>query len=360
MAALSIADVPPNVTVGVDTHKHSHIARAKDGLGRHLGQLEIETDPRGYAGLLAWAQEFGPVVTFGIEGTSSYGAGLTRFLRAQGQAVIEVLRPVRRDRRFGGKSDPIDADAAAGAVLSGRATAVPKAGDAGVEMVRALKIAKQTAIKARTQAVNAVNAVKGLVVMAPDPIREKLRNLKTPALVRTCSAYRVDRASDPTSAIKLSLRSMCRRYVVLDQEVRSLEKELDALTVRLVPQLRQLFGVGQDVAATLVLAAGDSGDRLRSEASFSMLCGASPIPASSGMVQRHRLNRGGDRQANAALHQIVIVRLRHDEATKLYFAKRRAEGKSKKEIFRCLKRYVAREVYRTLVDPREEAVPTAA
>ncbi len=172
------------------------------------------------------AQGFGPVVTFGVEGTSSYGAGLTRFLRAQGQAVIEVLRPVRRDRRFGSKSDPIDADADAGAVLSGKATAVPKAGDAGVEMVRALKIAKQTAIKARTQA---VNAVKGLIVMAPDPIREQLRYLKTPALVRTCSAYRADRASDPTSAIKLSLRSMCRRYVVLDQEVRSLEKELDAL-----------------------------------------------------------------------------------------------------------------------------------
>ena len=357
MAALSIACVPANVTVGVDTHKHSHIARAKDGLGRHLGQLEIETDPRGYAGLLAWAQEFGPVVTFGIEGTSSYGAGLTRFLRTQGQAVIEVLRPVRRDRRFGSKSDPIDADAAAGAVLSGKATAVPKAGDAGVEMVRALKIAKQTAIKARTQA---VNAVKGLIVMAPDPIREQLRNLKTPALVRTCSAYRVDGASDPTSAIKLSLRSMCRRYVALDQEVRSLEKELDALTIRLVPQLRQLFGVGQDVAATLVLAAGDSGDRLRSEASFSMLCGASPIPASSGMVQRHRLNRGGDRQANAALHHIVVVRLRYDQTTKAYFAKRKAEGKSKKEIFRCVKRYVAREVYRTLVGPREEVIRSAA
>jgi len=357
MAALSIADVPANATVGVDTHKHSHIARAKDGLGRHLGQLEIETNPRGYAGLLDWAQGFGPVVTFGIEGTSSYGAGLTRFLRGNGQTVIEVLRPARRDRRFGGKSDPIDADAAAGAVLSGKATAVPKAGDDGVEMVRALKIAKQTAIKARTQA---VNAVKGLIVMAPDPIHEQLRHLKTPALVRTCSAYRVGAASDPTAAIKLSLRSMCRRYVVLDQEVRSLEKELDALTLRLVPQLRQLFGVGQDVAATLVLAAGNNGDRLRSEAAFSMLCGASPIPASSGMVQRHRLNRGGDRQANAALHQIVVVRLRFDDTTKAYFAKRKADGKSKKEIFRCLKRYVARQVYRTLVDPRDEVALTGA
>ena len=268
-----------------------------------------------------------------------------------------MLRPVRRDRRFGGKSDPIDADAAAGAVLSGKATAVPKAGDAGLEMVRALKIAKQSAIKARTQA---VNAVKALVVIAPDCIREQLRHLRTPALIRTCCAYRVDGASNPTSAIKLSLRSMSRRYVALDHEVRALEKELDALTLRLVPQLRQRFGVGQDIAATLVLAAGNSGDRLRSEASFSMLCGASPIPASSGMVQRHRLNRGGDRQANAALHHIVVVRLRYDEPTKAYFAKRKAEGKSKKEIFRCLKRYVAREVYRTLVDPREETSRNAA
>jgi transposase len=242
MAALSIADVSANVTVGVDTHKHSHLARAKDGLGRHLGQLEIETNPHGYADLLDWAQGFGSVLTFGIEGTSNYGAGLTRFLRARGQVVIEVLRPARRDRRFGGKSDPIDADAAAGAVQSGRATATPKAGDAGIELVRAVKIAKQTAIKARTQA---VNAVKGLIVMAPDPIREQLRHLSTPNLVRTCSAYRVDGASDPASATKLSLRSLCRRYVVLDQEVRSLEKELDTLTQRTVPQLRRLFGVGQ-------------------------------------------------------------------------------------------------------------------
>jgi len=294
---------------------------------------------------------------FGIEGTSSYGAGLTRFLRARGQVVIEVLRPARRDRRFGGKSDPIDADAAAGAVQSGKAIAIPKAGDAGIEMVRALKIAKQTAIKVRTQA---VNAVKGLIVMAPDPIREQLRHLSTPNLVRTCSAYRVDGASDPASAIKLSLRSLCRRYIVLDQEVRSLEKELDTLTQRIVPQLRQLFGVGQDVAATLVLAAGNRGDRLRSEAAFSMLSGASPIPASSGMVWRHRLNRGGDRQANAALHHIVVVRLRYDQTTKAYFTKRTAEGKSKKEIFRCLKRYVAREVYTTLIDRPQETSRSAA
>ncbi len=197
MAALSIADVPANVTVGVDTHKHSHIARAKDGLGRHLGQLEIGTDPRGYAGLLAWAQGFGPVITFGIEGTSSYGAGLTRFLRAQGQAVIEVLRPVRRDRRFGSKSDPIDADAAAGAVLSGKATAVPKAGDAGVEMIRALKIAKQTAIKARTQA---VNAVKDLIVMAPDPIREQLRNARPRGPFTRKRARRSHHPARPTAA----------------------------------------------------------------------------------------------------------------------------------------------------------------
>lgn len=348
MATSSIAVVPDRVTVGVDTHKFAHLARAKDGLGRDLGQLEIETNPLGYSELLAWARTLGSSVIVGVEGTSSYGTGLARFLRAQGEPVIEVLRPSRQDRRLRGKSDPIDAEAAAQAVLSGKARAVPKAGDASVEMVRALRIAKVTAVKARTQT---MNAVKALIVIAPDPIREQLRHLPTPRLVATCSAYRIDAVTDPTSATRRALRSMCRRYHVLDEEVASLEKELDALTLRIVPHLRQRFGIGPDVAGILVVTAGDHGARLRSEAAFSMLCGASPIPASSGVVNRHRLNRGGDRQANAALYRIVIARLRWHEPTRAYMAKRTAEGKSKAEIIRCLKRYVAREIYNALVEP---------
>jgi len=359
MAALSIANVPANakVIVGVDTHKHTHLARAKDGLGRHLGQLEIATDPGGYAELLAWAQGLGPGRTFGIEGTSSYGAGLSRYLHAHGESIIEVLRPTRQDRRLRGKSDPIDADAAAQAVISGKANAVPKAGDASVEMVRAIRTAKVSAIKARTQT---MNAVKALIVVAPDVIREQLRGLTAAALIRTCCGYRVDQVTDPTSAIKRALRSMCRRYAALDQEVRSLEKELDALTTKAVPGLCQLPGVGQDVASAILLAAGDGGARLRSDAAFSMLCGSSPIPASPGIVRRHRLNRGGDRQANAALHRIVVVRLKYHQPTKDYVARRTAEGKSKKEIIRCLKRYVAREVFKTLTAPKAEPVTVAA
>jgi len=357
MAAPSIADVRAHVTVGVDTHKHSHLGSAKDELGRTLGQLEIPTNPRGYADLLTWARSLGQVAAFGVEGTSSYGAGLTRFLRAQGVTVIEVLRPTRRDRRLRGKSDPVDADAAAQAVLSGKARAVPKAGDASVEMIRPLRIAKVTAVKARTQA---LNALKALIIMAPDSIRESLRDLSTARLVTTCARYRVEQLTDPTAATKQGLRSLARRYLALDDEVRSMNRELDTLTSRIVPQLRERFGVGSDVAATLVLAAGDNGGRLHSEAAFSMLCGSSPIPASSGVVRRHRLNRGGDRQANAALHRVVLARLRWHEPTKAYMARRRAEGKSKTEIIRCLKRYVAREVYNVLVGPLEKALSANA
>ena len=332
MAASSIAEVTASVTVGVDTHKHAHVASAKDELGRGLGQLEIPTNPGGYVDLLTWAKRFGPPLTFGIEGTSSYGAGLTRFLRREGEQVIEVLRPNRQDRRLRGKSDPIDAELAAGAVLSGKAQAVPKAGDPGVEMVRALRIAKVTAIKARTQT---INAMKALIVMSPDSIRESLRDLSTASLMGTCSRFRVDKVADVSTAAKFALRSLGRRYLALDEEIDDLEKEIDALTIRLVPQLRDCFGVGPDVAATLLITAGDNGARLRSEAAFSMLCGSSPVPASSGIVHRHRLNRGGDRQANAALYRVVLTRLRWHEPTKTYMQRRRAEGKSKAEVIRC-------------------------
>jgi len=357
MTATSIADVSATVTVGVDTHKHTHTATARDGLGRGLGEIVVDTTPRGYAALVAWAIGFSGEVTFGVEGTSSYGAGLARYLRARGHPVIEVLRPTRQDRRLRGKSDRIDADAAAAAVQTGKARAVPKAGDDAVETIRALKIAKTTAIKARTQC---MNAIKALITTGPDEIRTQLRDLKPKALIATAGAFRVSEVADPKSAAKWSLRSMARRYAALDDEVTELERQLDQLTQRFAPDLRQRMGVGQDVAAALILAAGLNGDRIRTEASFSMLCGASPIPASSGVTHRHRLNRGGDRQANAALHRIVLVRMRYHEPTKAYVAKRRTEGKSKAEIFRCLKRYVAREVFTALIKPTGSQVEVIA
>jgi len=333
------------VTVGVDTHKDAHVARAKDQLGRRLGEKIIPTTPRGYRALLAWAKSHGEVATFGVEGTGSYGAGLARYLQSEGHVVIEVIRPNRQARRRHGKSYPADADAAASAVLAGDATGQPKAADATVEMIRALRVARQTAIKARTQA---SNAMKALVVTAPDDLRECLRELSTIALVRTCARLRPGKLVDPTTATKVALRSLALRHEALETEAKVLEAQLTRLTAGVAPELLAVFGLGTDSAGALLVAAGDNPRRLRSEAAFAMLCGASPVEASSGKVTRHRLNRGGDREANCALYHIVMVRLRWHQPTKDYMARRTTEGKSKREIIRCLKRYVAREIYAVL------------
>ena len=335
------------ITVGVDTHLDVHVARAKDHLGRPLGEKSIATTPAGYQELAAWAAELGPVQAFGIEGTGSYGAGLARHLRAGGHTVIEVGRPSRQARRANGKSDPADADAAASAVLSGDARAIPKAGDAEVEMIRCLRIARSTAIKARIQA---TNAMKALVVTAAPSLREQLRALSTKNLVATCARLRPGPLEGPEAATKIALGSLAARAQGLEAEARELRAHLDKLTTQAAPRLRQRVGVGPDCAAALLLAAGDNPDRLRSESAFSMLCGASPVEASSGKVTRHRLNRGGDRQANAALYRIVLVRLRYDSRTQEYVQRRTKEGMSKIEIMRCLKRYVAREVYQAITD----------
>jgi transposase len=347
MAKTSMAQrAVPRVTVGVDTHLDSHVARAKDQLGRRLAEREIPATPAGYRQLLEWAKSLGEVEAFGVEGTGSYGAGLARYLRQEGQVVLEVIRPNRQARRRNGKSDPADADAAASAALSGDASAVPKAGDAMVEMIRVLRVARSTAIKARTQA---VNALKALVVTAPASLRESVRGLGNTQLVATCARLRADQLADPEGATKLAMRHLARRYQALDAEAQALTVEIDRLVARAAPQLLALFGVGPECAAALLITAGDNPHRLRSEAAFSMLCGASPVQASSGKVVRHRLNRGGDRQGNAALHRVVITRLRWHQPTQHYMERRTKEGKSKTEIIRCLKRYVAREVFYILV-----------
>ena len=323
---------PARVTVGVDTHNDIHVAAAKDALGRRLATTRIPTTPAGYQQLLAWAHGLGEVDAFGVEGTSSYGAGLARFLRCHGQRVVEVNRHDRQARRRNGKSDPIDAEAAARAVQAGEATVAPKAGTGTVEMVRALRTARQTAIKARTQA---INAIKALLVTAPAELREQLRKLSARRLVAAAAELDPGKLTTPTAAAKLALRTLAERHLALDAEITMLGTELDRLTARSAPGLRALFAVGPENAAALLLAAGDNPDRLRSEAAFSMLCGSSPIEASSGKTVRHRLNRDGDRQANAALHRIVIVRLRWHQPTRDYLARRTAEGMSKRAIIRC-------------------------
>ena len=292
-----------------------------------------------------------------MEGTGCYGAALARFLVAHGQVVLEVNRPDRQARRRRGKSDPVDAEAAARAVQTGEVTAVPKASSGYVEMLRSLRVARATAVKARTQA---INALKALVVTAPADLREQLRGRSATMLVREAAALRPGPLDDPTAAAKLALRTLARRHQALRAEITTLDTELDRLTAKAAPRLVALFGIGSDSAGALLVAAGDNPDRLRSDAAFSMLCGSSPIQASSGKTIRHRLNRGGDRQANAALHRIVVVRLRWHQPTKDYMARRLTEGKSKNEIIRCLKRYVAREVFAVLNQMDQDTLTPAA
>ena len=348
---------PPRVTVGVDTHKDTHVAAARDQLGRRLGTTQVPASSAGYAQLLSWAHALGEVAAWGVEGTGSYGAGLARFLAAHGQRVVEVNRPDRQARRRRGKSDAVDADAAARAVQAGEATGVPKAQDGVVEMLRALRAARQTAVKARTQA---INALKGLLVTAPAELREQLGGLPTGRLVGAAAELEVGTLTTPTAATKLALRGLAQRYQHLDAEIALLSEQLDALTARHAPKLRDLHGVGPDCAAALLIAAGDNPRRLHSEAAFAALCGTSPVEASSGKTRRHRLNRGGDRQANAALHRVVVVRLRWHQPTRDYATRRTTQGKTSKEILRCLKRYVAREVFAVLRQIDDPGLAAAA
>jgi transposase len=292
-----------------------------------------------------WAKTLGKIVAFGIEGTGSYGSGLTRFLIGEGHTVIEVNRPDRYTRHRLGKSDPTDAEMAARAVLAGVAKDPPKSGTDKVEMIRIIKSTKDSAVKGRTQV---INQMKALVVTAPVELRELLRGLTSSQLVACCARWRSGKLKTPTNATKYALRSLARRYIQLAEEIKDLNKELARLTSAFAPVLIETFGIGPDTAAALLISAGNNPERLKSEAAFAALCGVNPIPASSGKTNRHRLNRGGDRRANAALYRIVLVRLQYDGRTRAYLQRRMAEGKSKLEVIRCLKRYVAREVFAVL------------
>ena len=338
------------VIIGVDTHKDQHVAVAIDGRGVRLDEKQVPVAVCGYEELERWSRSLGQIHAFGIEGTGSYGAGLARFLTDRSHAVVEVNRPDRSVRFRKGKSDTTDAEMAARAVLAGVADATPKSGQGEIEMIRMLKTAKDSAIKARTQA---INQMKSLVVTAPAELREKLDGLTTNALATRCRSFRPGRLDSPTAAAKYTLRSLAHRYRQLSKEIQDLKAELERLVQTAAPALVNAFGVGPDTAAALLVAAGSNPDRLNSEAAFAALCGVNPIPASSGKTNRHRLNRGGDRQANAALYRIVVVRLRYDLRTQAYLRRRTAEGMSKIEVIRCLKRYVAREVYSIIRKPAQ-------
>jgi transposase len=336
------------VVGGVDTHGLTHHAAVIDAvLGRQLGDREFPATAAGYRALAAWLAGFGEVAAVGMEGTGAYGAGLARHLAEVGFAVVEVDRPDRRLRRAKGKTDPGDAYAAAAAVASGRATGSPKSRTGAVEAIRMLRVARSSAVKARTQA---MNQIRMLLVTVPAPLREQVDGLPKAALIRTLARLRP--AADlqmPLNAAKFSLRGLARRYQLLDVEIDGLDAQIAPLVAATAPVLLELFGVGPEVAGQLLITAGDNPERMRSQAAFARLAGAAPLPASSGRTQRHRLSRGGDRQANHALHRIALVRMRYHEPTRAYVARRTSEGLSKMEILRCLKRFIAREVFRALM-----------
>jgi len=301
-----------------------------------LDSTAVATTKAGHVDLLSWARRHGQLAKVGVEGTGSYGSGLTRFLLAAGVVVLEVERPERRKRVGVGKTDVLDAERAARAVLSGEVKVLPKGGDGAVESLRVVWTARRGAV-ARTQAANQLHS---LVVTAPDGLRQPLRVLTCPQLVALATRWRVGVVCDPATASRLAIRSVARRHQELTTEVKLLDHQIRMLVGALAPQLVALPGVGFETAAALLVTAGDNPERLGSEASFAQLCGVAPVPASSGRTVRHRLNRAGDRQANRALFLIVLVRMFRDPRTRAYVARRIAEGRSKPEIIRCLKRYV--------------------
>jgi transposase len=349
----SMPAATPPVTVGVDTHLETHVAAVVDQTGRRLEIRSFAASTRGYVALVTWAEGFGPVERIGIEGTGTYGAGLARFARAYGLQVLEVDRPDRSTRRRRGKSDPIDAQAAARATLAGVAATTPKTRDGQVEMIRVLRVARRGALKAR---VAAAEQLHGVLYSAPEELRQPLLGLKTRALVGICAGMRPGPLTNPTAATKTTLRTLARRWQQLQAELDHLDGQLQTLVAAVAPTLLALPGVGVDTAGQLLVTAGDNPQRLRSEAAFAHLCGAAPIPASSGRTDRHRLNRAGDRRANNALWRIALVRMHYHPPTRAYVERRTKQGLSKPDILRCLKRYIAREVYPHLTSPP----PTAA
>jgi transposase len=357
---------PATVTVigGVDTHKRTHYAAAVDDQGRLLGHREFPATDPGYQQLLVWMRGHGHLQAIGVESTGSFGATLTRALTAAGERVIEVNRPNRLARHMDGKSDRLDAENIARAVLGQTSTATPKTKSGTVEVIRTLRVTRSSAVKART---NAFNTLWGVMIGAPSPLRDELVVLTKKTLVNRCLRLRPETddllslAHVPDrmlmAGVKTSLRELASRWKSLDTEVKMLNKQIEALVRVAAPDLMDVFGVGVEIAGQFLVTVGDNTERIRNEAAFAKLCGVAPQPASSGRTAgRHRLNRGGDRAANSALYIVTIVRMRHHEATRAYVERRTAEGLSKREIIRCLKRYLAREIYANL----PTRTPTAA
>jgi transposase len=333
-----------DVVIGVDTHKHTHTAAAVGANGNVVARLTTSADPRGYQQLLAFGRRHGEVRLWAVEGTGSFGAGLHAALSVHDERVVEVDRPQRPARRAGVKSDDIDAARAARQVLAGIGVSEPRCRGER-EAIRVLLTTRAQAVEFRTRAIGALHA---MVTSAPDSVRQRLRRLSLGPLLATCASLRgSSRQSAEEYATTMALRATAKRALACEQEAAELETQLEALVRQVAPTLLDGVGIGPVVAGQLLLSWSHPG-RVRSEAAFAKLGGVAPIEASSGMVVRHRLNRSGDRQLNRALHTIVMVRMRQDDRTQAYVRRRLAEGKSIRDIKRCLKRYVARQLFRHL------------
>ena len=347
MAMTTMTDSRPLVVGGVDTHKDQHVAAVVDMIGRILGTASFPNDAKGYRQLRAWMARHGEIDRVGIEGTASYGAGLSRHLMRAGIEVLEVCRHDRQRRRMKGKSDTVDAEAAARAALARDMVATPKSGTGRVEAIRALRIPRNSAMKARTQVANQIHT---LIDTAPDQLREQLRNRRLPTVIAEMTRWRNGPPTGPTEAHRYSLRTLARRWQQLTAELAELDQVIAQLVRETAPELVAVRGVGIETAATLLVAVGDNPERLVREQGFAALCGVSPVDRSSGRQHHHSLNRGGNRDANRALWRIALVRMHCDPNTRAYVERRTKDGKSKKAIIRCLKRYIAREIYPILIE----------
>ena len=338
------------IIIGVDTHKSEHVAVALTSQGARVASTTVPATREGYRGLEAWAVALGSVESFGIEGTGSYGAGLSRDLQARGHTVVDVMRPNRQLRHLHGKSDSLDAESAARSVLNGQARTLAKTQAGTSEMIRHIKVARDGAVKARSQA---MITLRMLIINAPAELRASLDPIRgRVALVRHLAALRPADITSPAASAKLALRSIARRWLVLHEEIEAHERELERMTRARAPELMNSHGISTLTVAEMLILVGDNPERIRSEAALAKLCGVCPIPASSGKTNRMRLNRSGNRQANAALYRVAIVRMRDHDETRAYAARRTAEGKTRREIVRCVKPYIVREIYRHLCAPQ--------
>lgn len=342
------------IVAGADTHADTIHVAAITVTGAQAGDGEFPTTRAGYAAAIRFLTSFGQIERIGVEGTASYGAGFTRALTAAGIEVVEVTRAVKSTRRLKGKSDPLDAYSAARTALAGDGLAIPK--DDTTAGLRALHIARRSAVKHRTAA---INQIKAMLISAPDAVREKYCGLTTLKLIEAIARCRPDALTEPwAQSVLTAAKMLAQRVQFLETQAETLKAQIDALVTQTNPGLRAAYGVGPDTAAQLLITAGANPHRLHSEAAFAALCGAAPVPASSGKTNRHRLSRGGDRAANNALFRIALVRMSNHQPTKDYVQRQLAKGHTRMEILRKLKRAIAREMFKLLT--RQIAVPEYA